>query len=59
MEVNANEVKQGSNLEFNCKSLKVISSIKTASPSFPSSLEVPKCKKLKRIQVVEISFDTH
>ncbi len=49
MDVNANEVEQGSNMEFNCKSPKVIATIETVSPSFPSSLKVPKHKKLKRI----------
>jgi len=36
----------------------VTATIEIASPSFPSFLEVFKHKKLKRIQVVEISFDT-
>ncbi len=54
----ADEVEQGSNLELNCKSPKVIVTIETTSPSFPSSLEVPKWKKLQQIQVVQISLDT-
>jgi hypothetical protein len=36
----------------------VTATIETTSLSFPSSLEVPKQKKLKRIQMVQISFDT-
>jgi dethiobiotin synthetase len=36
----------------------VTTTIETASPSFPSSLEIIKHKKLKRIQVVEISLGT-
>jgi hypothetical protein len=58
IEVDADEVEQGSNLEFNCKSPKVIATIEITSPSLPSSPKVLKHKKLKWIQVVEISPDT-
>jgi hypothetical protein len=58
IKVDVDETKHGSNLELNCKSPKVTSIIDTTSPSFPSSLKVPKYKKVKQIQVVEISFDT-
>jgi len=56
--VDVNDVEHGSNLELNCKSPKVIATIEIASLSFPSSLKVPKWKKLKWIQVVEISLNT-
>ncbi len=56
--VDVDDVEHGSNLELNCKSPKVITTIEIASPSLPSSLKVPKWKKLKRIQVVEISLNT-
>jgi hypothetical protein len=55
--VDVNDVEHGSNLELNCKSPKVIATIEIASPSLPSFLKVPKWKKLKRIQVVEISLN--
>jgi hypothetical protein len=58
IEVDANEVEQGSNLEFNCKSPKVTATVETISPSLPSSPKVLKRKKLKWIQVVEISPNT-
>jgi hypothetical protein len=58
IEVDANEIEQGNNLEFNCKSPKMIATVETTSPPLPSSPKVLKCKKLKWIQVVEISPDT-
>jgi len=56
--VDVDEAEQGSNLELNCKSPKMTATIKIASPSIPSSPKVVKHKKLKWIQVVEISLDT-
>ncbi len=55
IEVDTYEVEQGSNLEFNCKSPKVIIAIEIVSLSFPSFPKILMCKKLKQIQVVEIS----
>ncbi len=58
IEVDVDEVKQGSNLELNCKSPKMTTTIETTSPSISSFPKVVKHKNLKQIQVVEISLDT-
>jgi hypothetical protein len=45
--VDADEAKQNNNLELNCKSPKMTSTIEIASPPIPSSPKVVKHKKLK------------